>query len=361
MSPAFSIYLDALRLSAALVVFAHHASYARFDGGWISRLGGFGHEAVVVFFVLSGLVIAYVVDMKERTPGQYAASRLSRLWSVALPAIVVTLALDSAGRLLAPEVYADVQSRPLGALTSLVFANEWWFLNLYVGSNVPYWSLSYEAAYYVLFGVFAFVGARAIWLVVAAAAIGPKILLLFPAWLVGVAVYRSAQVTRSTRRNVLLAALGAALALAVALTKVGNLYITWRWQDWLGTRAFDAMGNAASFASDNVIAIGLGLHFVGVAGICRGINTPAYLRHSVSKAALATFPIYLLHYPALYFFSAVSVYAFHARIGPAIGIASLGVGLLLTPISERFRWWLRKIMSRWLRALDTGLLGRNRT
>jgi hypothetical protein len=142
MTPALSVYLDALRLLAALMVFAHHASYPIFGGRWISALGGYGHEAVVVFFVLSGFVIAFVTDVKERTPAAYAGSRLSRLWSVALPALAATLAMDAIGRQLAPQAYADVLVNPQGPLASALFVNEFWTAQWHVGSNIPFW-LSY--------------------------------------------------------------------------------------------------------------------------------------------------------------------------------------------------------------------------
>ena len=62
MSRAFSIYLDAIRFLAALLVLFYHAN-------WIYRPGilftSLGHEAVVIFFVLSGFVIAYVAETRE--------------------------------------------------------------------------------------------------------------------------------------------------------------------------------------------------------------------------------------------------------------------------------------------------------
>ena len=71
MSPGLSTYLHMLRFFAALVVFAHHAGYERFDGQWIGFLAGYGHEAVLVFFVLSGFVITYATDTREHTPSVY--------------------------------------------------------------------------------------------------------------------------------------------------------------------------------------------------------------------------------------------------------------------------------------------------
>jgi hypothetical protein len=62
MSRAFSLYLDAIRFLAALLVLFYHAN-------WIYRPGvlftSLGHEAVVIFFVLCGFVIAFVADTRE--------------------------------------------------------------------------------------------------------------------------------------------------------------------------------------------------------------------------------------------------------------------------------------------------------
>lgn len=344
MSAALSVYLDVLRLSAALIVFAHHASNPRFDGGWISALRGYGHEAVIVFFVLSGFVMSFVTDTKEGTARQYFAGRVSRLWSVALPAVLATLLMDSAGRVLASAVYADVQAPPFGALASSLFVNEFWLARRHVGSNVPYWSLSYEAAYYILFGLFLFSRIRWLWVCVAAAMIGPKILLLLPAWVAGAVAYREAQRSRSRMANSLLAVCGAVLALGLTLTKLGNIYIEWRWRQWGGEEIYDAMGFSTTFLSDNLIALGLGAHLVGMAGILGRISISAHARAIISTAALATFPIYLFHYPALYFFTAVSLYAFSAKVGVLIGLASLGLGVVVTPMTETLRLRLRTLM-----------------
>lgn len=88
MSPTFSIYLDAIRFLAALTVFLAHAQ-APHRGAL--QLGGFpawrlANDAVVTFFVLSGLVIHYSVDHRDCEIATYIINRLARLWSVVIPA-----------------------------------------------------------------------------------------------------------------------------------------------------------------------------------------------------------------------------------------------------------------------------------
>src|SRR5258706_13910378 len=71
----FSTYLDLLRASAALAVFLVHLTYAEFTGGVVTRQLQIGRPAGVVFFGLSGYVIAYVARERERTVSAFAVSR----------------------------------------------------------------------------------------------------------------------------------------------------------------------------------------------------------------------------------------------------------------------------------------------
>jgi len=93
-----SLYLDAWRLLAALIVFIGHVSGQRFTGGFLWQFGACMNEAVALFFVLSGFVIGYATARREGTAQTYAVSRLARIYSVALPALVVTFVVDTVGR-----------------------------------------------------------------------------------------------------------------------------------------------------------------------------------------------------------------------------------------------------------------------
>ena len=82
MPRPFSVYLDLVRFTAACLVYLWHANQ-RWLVEPVLPMSGYGHSAVVVFFVLSGYVIAYITATKERDWATYAASRLSRTegWS----------------------------------------------------------------------------------------------------------------------------------------------------------------------------------------------------------------------------------------------------------------------------------------
>jgi peptidoglycan/LPS O-acetylase OafA/YrhL len=100
-----SIYLDLVRFGAAMVVFLGHVASLRLTGGFLWQLGPYTTEAVTVFFVLSGFVIAYTTEQGETSARSYAVARAARIYSVALPALVLTFALDAIGRSIKPELY----------------------------------------------------------------------------------------------------------------------------------------------------------------------------------------------------------------------------------------------------------------
>jgi peptidoglycan/LPS O-acetylase OafA/YrhL len=77
MTNALSLYLDALRFGAALTVFVSHYSTGRISGGLFWQFDR-GRTAVLVFFVLSGFVIAWVSERRERTLEEYCLSRVAR-------------------------------------------------------------------------------------------------------------------------------------------------------------------------------------------------------------------------------------------------------------------------------------------
>ena len=192
----FSLYLDLARGCAALaVVLAHFGYFHIFDDAQIARLPDFGREAVIAFFVLSGFVIAYSAEHKNLTARSYVVARASRLYAVVLPVLALSfglaawvryglhLPLDDAYEVRRAWLYVPVHLAFLGDVWHLVERPPW---------LIPYWSLDYEAWYYVLFGVLHYLPGRRRWLAAALvlACVGPRLWLLLPVWLSGVALYR---------------------------------------------------------------------------------------------------------------------------------------------------------------------------
>ena len=106
MNKALSLYLDLVRFMAAMLVFIFHMSY--FAGWEVPFVGAYGSEAVIAFFVLSGFVISYTAKNKHADLRDYTLSRLARLWSVVVPAIIVTCMTDVVGQHLSLAAYSPM-------------------------------------------------------------------------------------------------------------------------------------------------------------------------------------------------------------------------------------------------------------
>ncbi len=165
-------FLDLVRGLSALLVLAAHVRGFIFvdfeessDRGVASKafyfLTGIHHQAVMVFFVLSGYFVGGGVlnslAADRFSWRHYSEARLSRLWMVLIPALVLTAICDSAGSQLSPTAYAgewrDVwmsgpePGRTIG-LGIITFLGNLFFLQTIeidvYGSNGPLWSLANE-------------------------------------------------------------------------------------------------------------------------------------------------------------------------------------------------------------------------
>ena len=144
-----------------------------------------------MFFVLSGFVISFVVDTKEKSWREYALSRYVRLGSVFLPALLLALVLAPVDRKVGWQGWdSQIHALSVSGINALYLGQNW-FLNIRPPNNPPAWSLNYEAWYYFIFGLAVFCRGRWRWIAaaLAAALAGPKILLLMPPWLAGSALY----------------------------------------------------------------------------------------------------------------------------------------------------------------------------
>ncbi|KFI06545.1 acyltransferase [Massilia sp. BSC265] len=187
----FSVYLDLTRfLAAVMVVLAHFDYFKAVPKGAWGVVPEMGREAVIVFFVLSGFVIASTVAQRRPSARQYALARLSRLYSVALPVLLLGLACAFAVRAFTDQVppYGYVLDKlHVYVPFHLLFLGQHWTLTEVPPYMEPYWSLNYEAWYYLLFGLACYLrGRRRILLMgLALALMGYKLWLLLPVWLAG--------------------------------------------------------------------------------------------------------------------------------------------------------------------------------
>jgi len=216
MSRSASVHLDALRGAAALVVFAAHTRVLFFGGaasvvrngpiragGWVlpNYLAlSLGHQAVIVFFVLSGLLVGGSV-LRQFAGGafnwvDYLSARLTRLWVPLLPLLVIGGLLDLAAIHFFPGASTGYAARRLGA--EIFFGNVGFLQGIavpYLGFNVPLWSLAFEWWFYVAFPLLLIAGrlqAKSVGAGVILAAlyimVGPVIAFYFVLWCLGAAV-----------------------------------------------------------------------------------------------------------------------------------------------------------------------------
>ena len=221
-------WMDLVRGVAALeVMLGHLRAFVFVDFPQLQSTGvflkgfyyltGFGHQEVVVFFVLSGYLVGGSV-LSAKPDGfwtRYGVQRLSRLWIVLLPCLGATvlwnwLGMHTGGAaILTGQMHLEVNSGPTGEglrLGALTFLGNVFFLQTIatpvLGDNGPLWSLANEFWYYVLFPlmVFGFRGTEE-WRRRLAFLVGAGLLLvLLPAgivrgyviWLAGAAVFACA-------------------------------------------------------------------------------------------------------------------------------------------------------------------------
>jgi peptidoglycan/LPS O-acetylase OafA/YrhL len=179
LTAAASDSLDLIRALAACAVMLGHLRALFFvDFRQLSHkswpidalyfLTGFGHQAVVVFFVLSGFLISSTV-IRSHVLGKwswrdYAVNRATRLYVVLVPGLLLGFFWDRLGSSLfaAKGIYSQPLTDlgpavPLHNLTPGYFLGNLFFLQTILcdtfGSNGPLWSLANEFWYYVLFPV----------------------------------------------------------------------------------------------------------------------------------------------------------------------------------------------------------------
>ncbi len=302
MNKETSIYLDLVRFTAAMAVFFGHISGGRFTGGLFWQMGPYGPEAVDVFFVLSGFVIAYVYDTRENTAMRYAVSRFARIYSVAIPALITTFILDAIGRAHAPTLYNPSwhyvwHGRVTQILHAITFTNQIWFNNLPPGSDFPFWSLGFEVWYYVIFAVAVFAPKH--WRIPAVLIMllfmGPKVAAMFPIWLMGFAAYHLC------KRYIIPVPLAAILYLGSIVIWVGYEIYAWRFGRPIGPNWIGRPPIIQDYIIGTLFAINLiGFRFTS--------HIPAPLLHFFARPirwiAGATLTLYLFHLPLSQFLAA---------------------------------------------------------
>jgi peptidoglycan/LPS O-acetylase OafA/YrhL len=351
-----SIYLDFLRVMASvLVVLYHFVGWPHF-GVAVNAVNVWGHEATIVFFVLSGFVIRHAVTTKDLTVQDFAASRFSRFYSAIIPCLVLTMLFDYAGAALAPEHYARVNmpDRLLEIFAklyiSLLMLNQSWISKDFY-TNAAYWSICYEAWFYVLFAVYHYATPRQRLLVGGGAALlaGPRILVMFPLWLIGAFAYSERTTVLWSRSVVWLTLLQPIAVLWVYvhcdLRQLGVALI--------GLNVASQLEFSGYLLTDALLAASLALHFAAAKHLDQPLlRVFGPVERVIAFAAARSFTLYLLHLPTMFLLSAMSAAWLGDRSPWLVGIGTFALPLLLAPWIEEQRhtlrpWIKQRLLARW--------------
>jgi peptidoglycan/LPS O-acetylase OafA/YrhL len=180
LKPGLSTWLDAMRWISSLAVVAGHvrqlvmispSNTTDLALAWkgFYFITGFGHQAVIIFFVLSGFLVGgSVLDEFRQSKFQwksYLVKRVSRLYPALLAALLLGGFMDWVGMQWWNEtgVYSGHYSKEVSCLRfdaterltwGILFGNLFMFQTILVpplGTNGPLWSLCNEFWYYLLF------------------------------------------------------------------------------------------------------------------------------------------------------------------------------------------------------------------
>jgi peptidoglycan/LPS O-acetylase OafA/YrhL len=338
VKPQVSLFLDAMRFAAAFVVFLHHFTATSLET--VLPHIPWGNEAVLLFFVMSGFVIAFVVDTKERDFRQYSLARLGRLYSVVVPALLLTVVLDGIGRAAAPALYGSAPNDHiwLRVLINLVFLQQSWNLTVIPLSNGPFWSLAFELWYYVIFGAWMLLAGRPRAVVVTLACLlaGPRILAMFPVWLTGVAAYRIHRSWSPSRTGGTIAFVLAAAGL-VAIVLLGNPLagVEPKFRELFPDSRVHVgpmqlfLGDTANLAAHLLFGSLFAVLILTVSAVWRGNAPRGRVAGAIRYLAGSTFSVYLFHVPLL--FAAIAVFQPDKR--SVLELITLGAGVLASCVA----------------------------
>jgi peptidoglycan/LPS O-acetylase OafA/YrhL len=364
------VHLDMLRGLAAVGVLVGHtrgflingyaatAPHSLFDQLFYF-VTGLGHQSVIAFFALSGFLVggpALRNIMSGRWKwGPYMLQRLTRLWTVLIPALLLTWILDTAGAALGGHggyegvFYSESFSGPSPAeptdlslptfLANVLFLQT--ILTPVFGSNGPLWSLANEFWYYIAcpFLFFALIGAGGLLSRLCNALIGIALVLILPIemtllgaiWISGAIAHHV--VSQQPRWRMINHPAWAAIVLIAVITSL----------------IFDKL--SPGLLGDLL----LGAAFAALLSILTFLPTlGASYRKIASALSNVSYTLYATHFPLLAFGWFVFFAPTKWPLGPLATVLMTGFGATAL-VSSAVMWWaferntnrVRKTIEQW--------------
>lgn len=360
-------HLDILRAGLALMVLIGHARMMLWTGWqnwramphewWETAVAvlfsgfRFGHQAVIVFFALSGFFIHWraASALAQGRPVEFGAQeywgrRARRILPPYFAALLFTLVLDLIGRTWWPRLYL-AQTGDALLDSNFSHAGYGWeavvpallaqpnLLGIRFGGNGPLWSIGHEVFYYLLYPAFMVMWQRQRLL---AYAVGMSAGIV--CWFLPLAGWWSGMLAAYP---VWLA--GALTAEVLAVWKVPTTCHRWAWAAGL-VLSLGALAGVHSVPESWLLSLGLNM-LMGMAAIIAFAWMPFDLLKLRSCRVLEwlgirSYSIYIFHFPVLVLLSAWCLQTTGARPGHGWlavvgGALSLGVGLLAFHLVER--------------------------
>jgi peptidoglycan/LPS O-acetylase OafA/YrhL len=312
-----SVMLDIIRVIAAAVVAYGHLTQLFFSTGWQIRTSA-ARDSVAVFFILSGFVIRHVTIRRPETIQRYLIDRASRIYSIAIPALLLTWIGDSIALHVNPTYYASFVGDyhyPLARiLVNLAFCGQLWNYGINPLSNSPYWSINYEVAYYIGYALLFYLRGKKQFFsfLVLCLIVGPRILFLAPLWIAGCIIhdlYQKWNTEGTTARNlnrIILACLIFVAILSIPAVRYELHALSYRGpfphiKNFLATNHLVAEYMKSKRLSNMNYLFGIvwALVFMKLLQLSRHftIKPDGRFVRAVRFISEGTYPIYLLHYP----------------------------------------------------------------
>jgi len=292
-----SIYFDAVRFLAAIVVVLHHV--------WPLIVPSLplpwpGHEAVVVFFVLSGYLIAYTASDSTVHLKTYVEHRAARILSVAIPALLLAavIAPFAAGSNIqyAGDLRLDTEQFWFASLLNALFLGQSLGMSVPAPLNGPFWSLCYEVWYYVIFAAWMYSSPR--WrvalTVLAALVAGLKIVMLLPVWLLGVWLYH--RMPLFTQKQAITLFLASSLA-AFLFFWFGASHMIRGVMRAAAPEFVDSLKGSNQFLGDLILGVFVAANFAAAASLGSHLRSLFRIERQVRYVSSFTLSAYLYHMP----------------------------------------------------------------